>query len=320
MKAVFHYSASDRMKQSLADASPAWLRTVCVDDDDEAGLTVELAEADVLLHVLTPVTARVLEHAPQLKLIQKIGVGVNTIDLQAAHRLGIRVANMPGANSQAVCEMTLALMLAAMRKVVTLDAATRGGNGWRLPPHVTDDAIEIAGKTVGLIGHGEVSKRLAPVLVAMGANVVAHTRTPFTGAVATYVSLPDLLCGSDVISLHLPLNGNTQHLLDRAAFAQMKRGVVLVNTARGGLVDESALVDALLSGQVRAAGVDVMAVEPVPSDTPLLKLPNVVLAPHIAWLTAESMARSFAIIADNCQRLRKGVPLRFEITLDPTAG
>lgn len=317
MKAVLHYRASERMKQSLVKAVPPWLRTVSVDDGDDVGLARELVDADVLLHVLTPVTAQMLERAPRLKLIQKIGVGVNTIDLAAARERGIRVANMPGTNSQAVCEMTLALMLAAMRKLVTLDAATRSGAGWSLPPGTTDDAVEIAGKTVGLIGYGEIPKRLAPVLKALGADVVSYTRTPFSGGAARYVPFPELLSCSDVISLHVPLDDNTHHLLSREAFAHMKRGVVLVNTARGGLVDEAALVEALQSGHVRAAGLDVLSTEPALADTPLLKLPNVVIAPHVAWLTTETLDRSFTVIADNCTRLRDGQALHFEIALNP---
>ena len=164
MKAVLHYTLSPAMLSRLAVLAPPGLDVVVVDAHDTPRLQHELVDADVLLHVLAPVTAALMDGAPRLRLIQKIGVGVNTIDLAAARERGIQVANMPGTNSQAVCEMTLALMLAALRKLGPLDAATRAGTGWSLPPDTTDDAMEIGGKTVGLVGYGEIPRRLAPVL------------------------------------------------------------------------------------------------------------------------------------------------------------
>jgi phosphoglycerate dehydrogenase-like enzyme len=315
MKALLHYRASQKIQDRLRTLLPAWLDLVAVDEDDNDRLANELADTDVLLHVLEPVDAALLRLAPRLKMIQKIGVGLNTIDLEEARCRGVRVANMPGTNSQAVCEMSLALMFAAMRNIVGLDAATRAGRGWKMRLGALDDATEIHGKTVGLVGFGEVPIRLARVLGALGARVVTHTRPPFDSDLATLLPLADLLATSDVVSLHVPLDASTRHMINREALAQMKPGVVLINTARGGLIDQAALIDALRSGHVRAAGLDVLESEPATADCALFELPNVVVAPHVAWLTSETLDRSFEIIAENCLRLRSGEPLRFEIKL-----
>lgn len=306
MKAVLHFSSSPALRQRWRTAAPPWLVLSFVDDGDETGLVRELADADVLLHVLSPASAARIAVAPRLRLIQKIGVGINTIDLDAARRRGIRVANMPGTNTRAVCEATLALMLAVLRRVAVLDAATRRGDGWSLDPSFLDDVGEIAGRTVGLIGFGAVPRQLAPVLSALGAHVLFHARRRIDTPSAVQVGLDDLLARADIVSLHLPLDDTTRGLIDARAIARMRRGAILVNTARGALVDEAALVEALRAGHLRGAGLDVFATEPAGADQPLFDLPNVVVTPHVAWLTAETLERSFAVIVENCTRLRDG--------------
>jgi phosphoglycerate dehydrogenase-like enzyme len=154
---------------------------------------------------------------------------------------------------------------------------------------------------------------LAPVLKAMGAKVLYTARAPKPDAEAEWRPLPDLLTQSDVVSLHAALSDETRGLIGAAAIARMKPGAVLVNTARGALVDEAALVEALKSGRLGAAGIDVFAAEPVPADHPLLALPNVVVAPHVAWLTVETLDRSLAVAVENCRRLRVGKPLLHQV-------
>jgi phosphoglycerate dehydrogenase-like enzyme len=244
-----------------------------------------MADADILLHVLEPVTATVIDAAPRLRLIQKIGIGVNTIDLDAARRRGIAVCNMPGTNTQAVAEMTLLLMLATLRRLAQLDHLTRAGKGWKLEPELPDDLGELSGRTASLIGFGAVARRLLPMLQAIGAKVVYTSRQPAVDSPTRFLPLAELLPVVDVLSLHLPLTPETTGIVDAAALAAMKRGSVLINTARGPLVDETALFEALTSGQLRGAGLDVFAREPVSTDAPLLQLRNVVVTPHLAWLT-----------------------------------
>jgi phosphoglycerate dehydrogenase-like enzyme len=264
-----------------------------------------MADADILLHVLEPV----IDAARHLRLIQKIGIGVNTIDLDAARHRGIAVCNMPGTNTQAVAEMTLLLMLATLRRLAHLDRLTRAGKGWKLEPELPDDLGELSGRTVGLVGFGGIARRLVPMLQAIGAKVVYTTRQPVADSPIRFLPLAELLPVVDVLSLHLPLTVQTTGMIDAAAFSAMKRGSILINTARGPLVDEAALFEALTSGHLRGAGLDVFAREPVSTDDPLLELQNVVITPHLAWLTIETLERSLSVITENCQRLRTGEPL-----------
>jgi phosphoglycerate dehydrogenase-like enzyme len=271
-----------------------------------------MLDADVVWHVLSPVTADMIAAAPRLTLIQKIGVGVNTIDLAAAKALGIAVCNMPGTNTQAVVETTLMLMLAALRQMPALDRSMRAGSWDHEPALDFGQAREIAGRTVGLIGFGAVAQRLAPVLRAMGARVIAWNRSPRQAEGVRFLALDDVIATADILSLHVPLAPDTQGLLSAASIARMKPGAVLVNTARGGLVDEPALVAALASGRI-AAGLDVFADEPVSAGHPLMALPNVALTPHVAWRTAETLQRSLAVAVNNLRRLRAGESLAHRV-------
>lgn len=310
MKALLHYRASPGfLSIARAHAERAGVRLAVVEETDRAGLLREIGDTEVLLHALEPVTADMIAAAPRLKLIQKIGVGLNTIDLEAARTAGVAVANMPGTNSQAVAEMTLALMLGVLRRLSYLDAATRRGEGWSPDLALMDGAGEICGRTIGLVGYGAAPRRLAPALIALGAQVVYTARSAKPGLPGRFCGLDELLETSDIVSLHVPLTPETERLIDARALARMKPGAVLVNTARGGLVDEPALLAALKDGRLSGAGLDVFAIEPVPPDSPLLGLDKVVLAPHVAWLTPETLERSMTVAFENCRRLQTGEPL-----------
>ena len=306
LRAVFHYAASTGIAERLRAAESDWLSIETCHEGDDERLFKLMAEADVLWHVLKPATAEVIAAAPKLRLIQKVGVGVNTIDLEAARAREIAVCNMPGTNSQAVAEATVLLLLSALRRAATFHDATRRGDGWRMDPAIFDRVGEVAGRTVGLVGYGEVARRVAPVLQALGAQVLYTASTPKPEATAEWRDLPELLAESDVVSLHLPLTPATENLLDAAAFAAMKPGAVLINTARGGLVDPAALHVALTDGTLLAAGLDVFADEPVDGQEPLLTLENVALMPHVAWLTPETFDRSIDIAVQNSRRLLDG--------------
>ena len=284
-------------------------KDVVVHVDEAAPLDGVAGEITALLHVLTPVTPEFIASAPKLKLIQKLGVGVNTIALDAARTHGVAVCNMPGTNSQAVAEMALSLMMAVLRRTCFFDARTRAGQGWSADPSELDAVGEVAGRTVGLVGIGNSAQRLAPVLAALGARVVYTARSP-RDLPYEYLPLDELLAQSDVVSLHIPLTEETRASIDPLA---MKPGAILVNTARGELVDEARLVQALSSGHLRGAGLDVFAAEPVPADNSLLALPSVVLAPHIAWLTPETLVRSLDVAHENCRRLNAGEPLLHQV-------
>ena len=315
MKAVLHYRASAGFRAALARAADgAGVETAVVDETDEAGFVREIADADVLLHVLKPVTAAMIAAGPRLKLIQKLGVGVNTIDLAAAKAAGVAVANMPGVNSQAVAEMALALMLAVLRLLSYLDPLTRRGQGWTPDPDLIDGVGEIAGRTVGFVGYGASASRLGTALEALGAQVIYTARSAKPELPGRFMSLGSLLKEADIVSLHLPLTPETKGLIGPAAFDAMRPGAILINTARGELVDEAALAAALTSGRLRGAGLDVFSQEPVDPKNPLLALPNVVLAPHMAWLTPETLERSLAVAFENCRRIADGAPLLNRVT------
>jgi phosphoglycerate dehydrogenase-like enzyme len=306
MKAVLQYTASPGFRQRITALD---FPIVIVDETDKDTFCREMTDAEILLHVLEPVTAAVIDAAPRLRLIQKIGVGVNTIDLDAARRRSIAVCNMPGTNTQAVAEMTLLLMLATLRRLARLDDLTRVGKGWEFEPELPDDLGELSGRTVGLVGFGAVARRLVPMLEAIGAKVVYTSRRPAPDARVTFLRFQELLPVADVLSLHLPLTTETTGMIDAAALAAMKRGSVLINTARGPLVDEAALCEALTSGHLRGAGLDVFSREPVGAEDAVLRLPNVVVTPHLAWLTTETLERSLRVIIENCRRLRTGEEL-----------
>src|SRR5215211_7432615 len=209
-------------------------------EENVAKFAGDLRDAEVLLHILRPVTEEVLWGAPRLRLVQKIGVGVDTIDLEAAQRRGVAVANMPGTNTQAVAEAALMLMLAALRNLPGLDWECRVGNGWSPEGEARErlNALgELCGRTVGLVGAGAVASRLVDPLRALGARVIYADRHERPDLGTERRDLDDLLEASDVVSLHLPLTPETEGLIDRAALARMKPGAILVNTARGGLVE-----------------------------------------------------------------------------------
>ncbi len=278
---------------------------VVVHVDEAAPLDAVAPDITALLHVLTPVTPDFIASAPKLKLIQKLGVGVNTIALDAAQGHGVAVCNMPGTNSQAVAEMALSLMMAVLRRTCFFDARTRAGEGWSADPSELDSVGEVAGRTVGLVGFGHSAQLLAPVLAALGAKVV-YTARSRRDAPYAYWPLERIVAEADIVSLHMPLTDETRGAVDPLA---MKKGAVLVNTARGELVDAARLVEALASGHLRGAGLDVFDREPVAPGDPLLALPNVVLAPHIAWLTPETLVRSLSVAHENIRRLGAGEAL-----------
>lgn len=298
-----HFTPGDKVLNLLAPHSD-WLDVrYCAEDDDDTFHRL-LPDAEVIWHVLRPLSGADLERATRCRYVHKLGAGVNTIDVDAATRLGIGVANMPGANAPSVAEGTLLLMLAALRRLPVLDRVTKAGRGWPSDPTLGETVRDIGGCTVGLVGYGNVAKRVETIVATLGADVL-HTSTRDDGHPG-WRSLPDLLTASDIVSLHLPLTDATAGLIGAEQLAAMKPQAVLVNTSRGPIVDETALIDALRTGRIAAAGLDVFAEEPVPADNPLLTLDNVVVTPHVTWYTADTMRRYLEVAIDNCERLRDG--------------
>lgn len=306
VRVLAHFPGGPRVREQLAPHAD-WLDVhFCAEDDDDT-FYAELPQTEVLWHVLRPLSADDVARGERLRLIHKFGAGVNTIDLDAATERGVAVANMPGANAPSVAEGALLLMLAALRQLPRLDSDIRTGHGWPTDQSLGETVRDIGSCTVGLVGYGNIAKTLERILLAMGATVL-HTSTRNDGTDG-WRSLDDLLTSSDIVSLHLPLTEASTGLLDATALSQMRPGSVLVNTSRGAVVDEVALVNALRQGPLGAAGLDVFAQEPVSSDNPLLSLPNVVLTPHVTWFTADTMTRYLDHAIDNCRRIQEGMPL-----------
>jgi D-3-phosphoglycerate dehydrogenase len=241
---------------------------------------------------IEPLTDRVLTSAKSLKVISRCGSGIDNVDLAAAKRYGITVLNTPEAPAQAVAELTLGLMLAALRQICQTDRRLRAGEWPRTQGRL------LAAQRVGLIGLGRVGRRVAHLCLSFGAEVVAYdsyvTQAP-QGVKLT--SLEELLVTADIVSLHLTYDPNTHHLINRDVLTRIKPGAVIVNTARGGLVDETALLDALTSGQVDAAALDVFEQEPYRG--PLLGRENVVLTSHVGSLAREARQRMEIEAAEN---------------------
>lgn len=284
-----------------------WLEVRWCHEDDDEGLHRELPWADVVWHVLRPLSGDDLRRGHRLRLVHKLGSGVNTIDVATANGLNIAVANMPGANAPSAAEGTVLLMLAAMRRLPELDAATRAGRGWPTDASLGETVRDIGDCTVGLVGYGNIARRVERIVSAMGARVL-HTSTAHDGTPG-WRPLSALLADCDIVSLHLPLTADTESLIDREALRLMKPTALLVNTSRGAIVDEAELAEALREGRLAAAGLDVFATEPVDPDNPLLRLDNVVVTPHVVWYTRDTVRRYLAEAISNCRRLRDGQDL-----------
>lgn len=247
-----------------------------------------VAGADALLVGTDPVTRRVIEAAQRLKIIAKHGVGLDNVDVQAARGRGILVTTTPGANDEAVADLTFGLLLAVTRHIPRADTLVRSGGWGRLM------GVEVWGKTLGIVGFGRVGQAVARRARGFDMRILAYDvvdRSDEANRIgATLVGFEDLLKESDFVTLHVPLNRSTRHLLDEAALSLMKPSCYLVNASRGGVVDEDALYRALVQGRLAGAALDVYEREP-PSGSPLLGLSNVVFTPHLGAATYESNLR-----------------------------
>ena len=263
--------------------------------DPYAGLAAAVAAVASTLHY----DAVLMDHAPQLRLIARTGIGYDRVDVAEATRRGIAVCNTPDAPTISTAEHAVTLMLMVAKNVKRAEARLREGGGDYYARH---EAIELDGKTLGLVGLGRIARRVARIGEGLGMHVAAFDpflpETDFPPSVVRAASLAELLGLADVISLHVPLSDATRGMIGAAQFAQMKRGAVFVNTARGGLVDGDALLDALDAGRLFGAGLDVTEPEPLPADHPLLHRDDVVVTPHVASATADARVRIFRAAFD----------------------
>ncbi len=292
---------------AFLEASGAVLHyTVSYPEPGAVAALVARVHADAILARQGVIDAAVMDASPRLRIIARHGVGVDNVDLGAAAARGVLVTRAPGSNTVAVAEHTLALILAWAKELRRLGDAVADGD-WRGTGMVRD----VAGLRLGLIGFGAVGREVARLAQAFGMTVMAHdpAMAPPAGECAT---LPDLLAWAQVVSLHCPLLPATHHLIDAAALARMPAGGFVVNTARGGIVDEAALLAALESGHLSGAALDVFEREPLPMDHPLRRHPRVTVTPHVAGVTPDALDRMGLMAAECIVACLAGQPIPAE--------
>ena len=290
-------TSAERALRSMGDV------TICTERgaDQEAELIRRIRDADVVLNIrgYTKFTAAVIDACERLRLISIWGTGTDNVDFASTRVRGITVTNTPGVNANAVAEHTIALMLAVARRIPSMDTGVRAGEWPR------GLLVQLEGKTLGIIGLGAIGSRVATLASAFGMTLLASTIGADDGRAASlgarHVTLETLLSESDFVSLHLRLSERTTRHLDRARLSLMKPSAFLINTARAGLVDRDALVEALRESKIAGAGLDVFHEEPIRAADPLLQLTNVVLTPHNAGSTAEVIDRGLRQAVENIQ-------------------
>jgi D-3-phosphoglycerate dehydrogenase len=288
---------ADKLAESTVAALGDQVEVRWVDGPDREKLLAAVPDADALLvRSATTVDAEVLAAAPKLKIVARAGVGLDNVDVDAATARGVLVVNAPTSNIHSAAEHALALLLAAARQIPAADATLRG-HTWK---RSSFSGAEIFGKTVGVVGLGRIGQLVAQRLAAFGAHITAYD--PYVSAARAaqlgieLLTLDELLARADFISVHLPKTKETAGLINKEALAKTKPGVIIVNAARGGLIDEEALAEAVISGHVRGAGLDVFATEPC-TDSPLFELPQVVVTPHLGASTEEAQDRAGTDVA-----------------------
>lgn len=283
------------------------------DASQEQMIVKSAQDAEVVLSNKTPLSRSIIAQLPKLKYIGVLATGYNVIDTEAAKEQGIIVTNIPGYGTDSVAQMTFALILEITNNVGLHSEAVRRGKWteqkdwcfWEQP------LMELSGKKLGLIGYGSIGQAVAKIANAFGMQVLTYTRTPSryenqSSSNLQFVDLQQLLETSDIISLHCPLTADNQQMINEQAINSMKDGTIIINTARGQLLDEQAVANALNNGKLRAAGLDVVSVEPIKGNNPLLTAKNCYITPHIAWAPIEARQRLMDIAVDNVRQFLAG--------------
>jgi len=265
-----------------------------------------IGSADIVIMNKVPITESVLQACPSIKLICILATGYNVVDCSATAKRNIPVCNVPGYGTDSVAQFTFALLLELCHHVNLHSESVHNGEWSSCPDfcYWKTPQMELAGKTIGIIGYGAIGQAVGKIARAFGMNVLAYNRTLRSGS--EYVTLAELLEKSDVISLHCPLFEENKGMINAELIRKMKDGVILLNTARGGLLDEQAVADALRTGKIRAAAIDVVSGEPISRENPLLTAPNCVITPHIAWAPLEARQRILDITVRSIQAFLSG--------------
>ena len=280
---------------------------------DQAEIIKRIGDAEIVITNKTPISAAVIDACKGIRYIGVLATGYNVVDVEAAKAKNITVCNIPTYGTNAVGQFAIALLLEICHHIGRHDEAVHNGRWESCPDFCFWDypLIELAGKTMGIVGFGRIGQVTGKIAKALGMDVIAYDEYPTdTGkSIAGYAGLDELLKKSDVISLHCPLTPSTEGVINRNSIAKMKDGVILINNSRGPLIVEQDLADALNSGKVYAAGLDVVSSEPIKGDSPLLTAKNCIITPHISWAPLESRKRLMDIAVENLRAFLAGTPV-----------
>jgi len=284
-----------------------------IPENGKASIICAIRDAEAVITNKVPITDDVLEACPSIKYIGVTATGYNVVDLDAAKTKGIPVTNIPAYSTDTVAQHVFALLLEICHHVGYHDAAVKNGAWTRSEDFCFWDypLIELRGKTMGLVGFGRIGQKVAEIAKTFGMGVLAYSpgKSAMGSGNAEYAELDELYARADIVSLHCPLTEGNKGMIDKNAIAKMKDGVIIINAARGPLVNEWDLSDALNSGKVYAAGIDVASVEPISEDDPLLTAKNCFITPHIAWASKESRQRLIDIAVNNLKAFLDGDPV-----------
>lgn len=274
-------------------------------------LAERLRGADMVICNKTIISGETMAQCPDLKFIGLFATGYNNIDIEYAKAHGIVVSNAPSYSTDGVAQHTFALILEHYNRVCAYSKTVAEGD-WvksRSFSYFPLPIGELKGKTIGIVGYGSIGKQVAKIALAFDMNVIVFTRTPKDDSNVKFVSFDELLEKSDIITFHCPLNPQTNKLMNKEAFAKVKSNALIINTSRGAVIDEIALREALDSGKIMGAGIDVLEHEPMSADCPLLNAPNCIITPHIAWAGLETRERLMGIVEDNIKHFIEGNPI-----------
>lgn len=284
--------------------------TVEYDNISYEQLLSEAADTDIILCNKTVIDRRIIESAPKLRYIGTFATGYNNIDIAAAKEHGITVCNAAEYSTNAVAQQVMGYILIHYTQIPQYDSFVKEG-GWKrsaIFSHIAFGADEVYDKVLGIVGYGSIGKAVAKAALGLGMRVKVYTRTPKNDGSVEFVSLDELLSTSDIITMHCPLNSQSEKMMNRDAFNKMKKGAFFINTARGGVIDENDLLEALKSGQLSGAAVDVLCKEPMSENCVLWNAPNIIITPHSAWSPLTTRKRLVSLVAENLNAFLEGNP------------
>ncbi len=310
MKIVILDAATVTANDISFDCFDRFGEVVAYDLTPQEKLVERIIDADMVITNKCVLTARIMEQAKKLKYIGLFATGYNNIDVEYANAHNITVCNAPGYSTQAVAQHTFAFILAILNRVGEYNETVKNGD-WiksRTFSYFPLPLSELDNKTIGIVGYGAIGRRVGEIAKAFNMRVLVNNRSRVNDDTVTQVSFDELLKRSDIVTLHCPLNKDSENIMNESAFSKMKNGAIFINTARGGMVDEAALKNALESGKLKGAGIDVLRKEPMDAECPLFNVKNCYITPHVAWAGVETRERLMQVVCDNIKAFIEGKP------------